>query len=1210
MEANFNKLYTEITNVKKSVKNLTDNMNQLGKSSGIKQQEKNAINLLKVTNALKSSVKMLGAGILGSKIFGAMKSAISTAIDATESYNLFSVAMAKDGQIWNERTGQMETFYQKAISFQDQLASKLSIYQPESMNYQAKFFSAMQSQMPNNKDTAYFLSEQLTKAGYDLASLWNTNIETAMNKLQSGVTGEARGLRDYGIDITESSLQSTATSLGIEKEVEKMSYAEKELMRYIAILQQGGQAQGDFARTMEAPANQLKMLQNNFKTLASTIGAFFIGALKNILPIVNGIVMAITEALKAIASLFSIDLNLSFGSAVEDLSGGIGDIGAGLDDAKNSAKEFNKQILKFDEINNINPPSKSSGSGAGGGVSSGVIDSGILNALKEWENGMDNINSKAQEIKDNILKWLDIDGYKKHMTNFEMILDIVKTIGAAFLTWKISSAITSFFEKLGVLSANNAFKIAAGLTLAVGGMTLMINGTQRLLDYGISPQGLVETIAGMVGSATGIGMFLNGMGVSLGKSVVIGIGVTLAVQGFQVLKDGIQDKDLGKIVGGGLETLAGGATVAIPAISGINKAIKNLPKDGKTIKFLKDYTSQLGFTKKGADMAAKSTASLGSKIAAGATRFAGGALSAIALTSSYKDLYEGSKDASKSTLEVGMSMATMGAEGAMLGTMICPGIGTALGAVAGTAAGLGAIILGTTDNTKNFNSVLTESEGTYARLNETCLNHQNRMLELTSATNAQKESLFSNVAIVDECKKQLSTLVDENGRVIGSEESVKAILDQLNESLGTNFQVTDGIITNNGETIKSYDELNSAVSKYTQEYILNSLKQIAIDEKSTAIKRMIETKDAMKEAEQQMHELTQQYNNAYEAAKKWGVSKEEKEKLDELAAKRDEAIKQFNKMSEEYGKANQDMRKSTDEMVIDTLSEYDELLGGMGEAGEGIKQILGDTSKTAEEKMKSINSYIKDGTIEAQNDISNSAKEIENTVDETGKNIEQTAANIDISDSANKTMSGYNSNLSTWKSKLPSTVSDICNSMQGTFLGMDLYSIGQNAMKGLQNGIISKARAITDSVVSISKNIIGRFNSILQIHSPSRVMMESGKYVVLGVAEGINSEANTVYEEMSKLGQGIEVSASDFGVTANVGLNEDLKQKIQTEATTNINSNFSKELENMMLNAVQNVTVDVNIEAKTEEGVIVKKAVKGINDYISQTGEMPFELVY
>lgn len=210
---------------------------------------------------------------------------------------------------------------------------------------------------------------------------------------------------------------------------------------------------------------------------------------------------------------------------------------------------------------------------------------------------MDNINSKAQEIRDNILKWLDIDGYKEHMTNFEMILDLVKTIGAALLTWKISSGVTSFFEKLGLLSANNAFKIAAGLTLAVGGITLMINGTQRLLDYGISPQGLVETIAGMLGASSGIAMFLNGMGISLGKSFAIGIGVTLVIQGFQVLKDGLKTKDIKKTIAGIVEMSIGAIPIAI-SVAPVLKSLLSISKTGKhmatTNSFLTDYIKQLG----------------------------------------------------------------------------------------------------------------------------------------------------------------------------------------------------------------------------------------------------------------------------------------------------------------------------------------------------------------------------------------------------------------------------------------------------------------------------------------------------------------------------------------------------------------------------------------------------------------------------------------
>lgn len=121
-------------------------------------------------------------------------------------------------------------------------------------------------------DQAYLMSKNLTQLGYDLSSFFNISYEDAFQKLQSGISGELEPLRRLGYDLSVARLQQEALNLGIEKSVMEMTQAEKSQLRYYAIMTQVTVAQGDMARTLNAPANQLRVLQAQVTQCARALG--------------------------------------------------------------------------------------------------------------------------------------------------------------------------------------------------------------------------------------------------------------------------------------------------------------------------------------------------------------------------------------------------------------------------------------------------------------------------------------------------------------------------------------------------------------------------------------------------------------------------------------------------------------------------------------------------------------------------------------------------------------------------------------------------------------------------------------------------------------------------------------------------------------------------------------------------------------------------
>ena len=172
-----------------------------------------------------------------------------------------------------------------------------------------------------------------------------------------------------------------------------MTQAEKAELRYYAIMTQVTTAQGDMARTLEAPANQLRIFKAQIEMTARSIGNIFIPILMKLLPIAIAIAKAIRKLADAIAKLFGFELSDIDTSGVKNLASGAEDTAAGLDDATSAAKELKKSVMGFDELNILNG-NTASGSGSAG-VSGG---SGFDFELPEYDFIGDAVSKQIDEV--------------------------------------------------------------------------------------------------------------------------------------------------------------------------------------------------------------------------------------------------------------------------------------------------------------------------------------------------------------------------------------------------------------------------------------------------------------------------------------------------------------------------------------------------------------------------------------------------------------------------------------------------------------------------------------------------------------------------------------------------------------------------------------------------------------------------------------------
>ena len=363
-------------------------------------------------------------------------SSIESTADYIEAYNYFNVSLGKIGSDWSHQFEQYG--YNNAESYAESFSTRLSerlsklsglqvtlgadgqglltesgmknlgLNIQEITQYASQLASVTNS-IGQTGEVSLATASSFTKLAGDISSLFNVDYSSVAKNLQSGLIGQSRALYKYGIDITNATLQTYAYELGLSKAVSEMTQAEKMQLRMLAILDQSKVSWGELANTINSPSNMIRQLTNNLKETGMVLGQLFVPILQKVLPIINGVTIAIKRLLESIAGLFGIKIDFdAFGQGYSDLEDGLGGVSDSFDDVASSAKKAKSGLRAFDELKTINIPD-SSGSGAGG-VGGGGIDltDEILKATEEyekaWQEAFDKIENKAQEWSDKIDK--------------------------------------------------------------------------------------------------------------------------------------------------------------------------------------------------------------------------------------------------------------------------------------------------------------------------------------------------------------------------------------------------------------------------------------------------------------------------------------------------------------------------------------------------------------------------------------------------------------------------------------------------------------------------------------------------------------------------------------------------------------------------------------------------------------------------------------
>ena len=474
---------------------------------------------------------------------------ISKAITESNSYqedlNLFTASMgqyAKEAKEYAENVGEI-----------------MGIDPAKWMRNQG-VFNTLLSGFGSVADRSYLMSKNLTQLGYDISSFFNISVEDAMQKLQSGISGELEPLRRLGYDLSQAKLEQTALTLGIEKSVSAMTQAEKAELRYYAIMTQVTTAQGDMARSLEAPANQLRIFQAQLTQASRAIGNIFIPILQKILPIAIAVLRIVRELADAIAKLFHFKLTEIDYSGVGNLASGAEDAAAGFDDATSAAKELKKSVMGFDELNILNG-NTASGFGSAG-VSGG---SGFDFELPEY-GFLNDVSKQADEVTQklkNALPWILAigAGFAAWKLGPKLGLDLQKTIGLAVGIFGALTLVQNILDSIvnGVTEENMTGMIF-GMTLAVtglyvalgpvaGGITAIVSGLAVLAvafsdaeKSGWNFQNQMLAVAGILTAGVGIGILIGSwIPLFIGMIAALLLSITTATGHGQELISGVKE---------------------------------------------------------------------------------------------------------------------------------------------------------------------------------------------------------------------------------------------------------------------------------------------------------------------------------------------------------------------------------------------------------------------------------------------------------------------------------------------------------------------------------------------------------------------------------------------------------------------------------------------------------------------------------------------
>lgn len=490
--------------------------------------EKQRKSYLSLSNQMNGFMRNMAKLVSLKAIAEYLGNAVAKFNDFYEATDLFHNAMGN-------LSGEADTLISK-------MQGLLGVDPTKAMTYMATIQS-LGTSFGLTSDKAYVLSKNLTQLAYDEGSYWNKDVAETFTAMSSAISGEIEPIRRLGIDLTQARLQQELLALGFNKQVSSLSQADKAVLRYIAIMKQTSNVQGNLAQTIQSPANQIKILKAQLDMLAKSVGSLLYPALKSILPPLIAAVQLIREFVEWVAKLMGVKVVFTDFTKSADSVGGIGDaMDDTADSTKKAAKALKDYTMGFDELNIIDPTQGSSGSGSGASAGNilGDVDLSGYDMFKNY------VGTSIDEMKQKI----------------KSMLPLIATVAAAFAAWKLTNLITDIVD---AISKMNALKsIVLGLGVFTVGVVLEITGIKDAIENGVNGKNFAEIVLGALIGTTGAAI----LGKGIAQFIVTGFGNTAV--GAAIKAAG------GSTAGAIIGAAVGGIVTGIPMfVTGVYDAVEN-----------------------------------------------------------------------------------------------------------------------------------------------------------------------------------------------------------------------------------------------------------------------------------------------------------------------------------------------------------------------------------------------------------------------------------------------------------------------------------------------------------------------------------------------------------------------------------------------------------------------------------------------------------
>lgn len=855
--------------------------------------------------AAKFSIYYLAFKRLADVISGWIKSAN----DYVETVNLFQVSMGE--------------FYDEAYNYAMLVNDRLGIDPEEWMRAQGVFMS-MANGFGLARQQAYDLSEGLTELAYDLSSLYNEDTEQSVLRLQSALAGEIEPIRRLGISISQATLQEYALAHGIDESVAAMTEQEKALLRSLVLMEGASRigAIGDFAKTLESPANAMRVLRQQITQLGRAIGTVFVPILIQVIPWVQAFVEILTEAIQRFAVLVGFEMpEWETNDWGEDIKENADSAADSVGDTTDELKKLKQQLLGIDELNII-------------GASNEIkLDTGETG---KWTDDL--------EIPD-IWDKTALDALKKQVDEIKPVLkdlldNYIIPIGSALLAWRIARTL---FTDIGRLKA-----LLGGLMFTVG-ISLLIDSVKDILfGDGLTWENILKGAAGGALAGAGLGLLLAkklGLtwagGMLLGA--VVGLGLSLMVMSIiSEIKNGVDAKSaLIKAIGG---ALAGGAIGGLFAFKmGINLAQGVIGGITAGVGLSLVITSIIDIAQNGLDIGnvlmdmiggALTGAGIGTVIAGGFGA-ALGLIIGVGISLVFAGITDQISSGEASIGDALMTILGSALAGAGIGSVI-PGIGTAAGAVIGLGVGIVLEIVGV-EAAANAAYAASEDFAIMADILDRCTEASERTDQAFTNMKNRLEDFDSSIADFQIARQ----LADEIYAINENTDASAYALEQMAVKVQVlNDLNIDGLHLEIDETTQRVKESKAAVDE-----LIDSLEREA---KMEALREMlVESYKEQYQAMRDMQQAAKDYDAAAEALNNTQKELNETDifswgKARELVAAREKETEAAKAAQETYMQSVQlysDLQSET-QGLTDSIIGLKQEESGVGDAGiDGMEDL-------------------------------------------------------------------------------------------------------------------------------------------------------------------------------------------------------------------------------------------------------------------------------